>query len=411
MAEPAIPQQPIQVVQAVCGAFHHFDLARELHKRGHLKAIFSTFPWLRLARENLPRNLVHTFPWLQTPQMVVQRRIGIPAALNRAINWQVAVTLDAWVKRHLPPCDVFVGISSVGLETGRLAQSRGAKYVCDRGSSHIRFQDSIIGEEFRRWGFHQTIVDPRIVAREEAEYEQADAITVPSEFARRSFIEMGVSAEKLHKIPYGVRLDRFRPEAEPATDRFEVLFVGQVGLRKGVPYLLQAFAQLKHPRKRLRIVGGLCPEIRGILPQLPQHHVEFVGHLPQHQLPAVMSSSHVMVLPSIEEGLAMVQAQALASGCPLIGSTNSGAEDLIEDGVEGFIVPIRSPEAIAARLQQLADDPSLRERMREAALARVRHIGGWYEYGEGWVELLDHLASSRARFSRGCALHHPVDNS
>jgi len=104
-----------------------------------------------------------------------------------------------------------------------------------------------------------------------------------------------------------------------------------------------------------------------------------------------MSSSHVMVLPSVEEGLALVQAQAMACGCPLISSTNTGGEDLFTDGVEGFVVPIRSPEAIAARLQQLADDPALRQRMSEAALARVRQIGGWHQYGEAWAKLLREL--------------------
>jgi glycosyltransferase involved in cell wall biosynthesis len=168
-----------------------------------------------------------------------------------------------------------------------------------------------------------------------------------------------------------------------------------VGLRKGIPYLLQAFAQLRHPNKRLRIVGGLSGEIRDVLPRLPKDNVEFVGHVQQDGLATLMSSSHVMVLPSIEEGLALVQAQALACGCPLICSTNTGGEDLINDGVEGFVVPIRSPEAIAGRLQRLAEDPELRQRMSEAALARVRHIGGWHEYGDGWVDLLHRLIPLR----------------
>jgi glycosyltransferase involved in cell wall biosynthesis len=135
----------------------------------------------------------------------------------------------------------------------------------------------------------------------------------------------------------------------------------------------------------------MLPELRRILPQLPQDDVEFVPHLPQDRLATIMSSSHVMVLPSVEEGLALVQAQAMACGCPLISSTNTGGEDLFTDGVEGFVVPIRSPEAIAARLQQLADDPALRQRMSEAALARVRQIGGWHQYGEAWAKLLREL--------------------
>ncbi len=108
------------------------------------------------------------------------------------------------------------------------------------------------------------IVDRRMIAREEAEYEQADAITVPSEFARGSFIEMGVPSGKIHKIPYGVRLDQFHPSGEPPSGCFEVLFAGSVSLRKGVPYLLQGFAKLRHPHKRLRIAGNISPEIRSV---------------------------------------------------------------------------------------------------------------------------------------------------
>lgn len=123
--------------------------------------------------------------------------------------------------------------------------------------------------------------------------------------------------------------------------------------------------------------------------------VEVVGAVPEAKMAKFMSSSHVMVLPSIEEGLALVQGQALACGCPLISSTHTGAEDLFSDGVEGFLVPIRSAEAIRERLQELAEDPSLQQRMSEAALARVRHLGGWKDYGDAWGELLERLIGAR----------------
>jgi glycosyltransferase involved in cell wall biosynthesis len=396
MAEMEISCRRLQVVLAVCGAFHHFDLARELHTHDSLKVIYSTFPWARLARERLPRSLVQTFPWIHAPQMLLGRYWQFPRAVDREISWHLLRTFDAWVARRLPPCDVYVALSSTGLASGRRAQTLGAKYICDRGSSHTRYQDAIMGEEYRRWGLDQALIEPRFIDREEAEYAQADAITVPSEFSRRSFIEMGVPAEKLHKIPYGVQLERFQRVAEPPQDRFEVMFAGQVGLRKGVPYLLEAFAQLRHPHKRLRIVGGMTPEFRPILPRLPQENVEFLGHLSQDRLIEVMSTSHVLVLPSIEEGLALVQAQAMACGCPLISSTNTGGEDLFTDGVEGFLVPIRSAEAVAGRLQQLADVPDLQQRMSEAALARVFSLGGWHQYGEEWVKLLHKLVTERS---------------
>jgi glycosyltransferase involved in cell wall biosynthesis len=212
--------------------------------------------------------------------------------------------------------------------------------------------------------------------------------------AARSFAEMGVPPDKVHVIPYGVRLENFQPTAEPSSGpnaTFDVLFAGAVGLRKGVPYLLEAFAHLRHPRKRLRIVGAIQEDIRAVLPKLPMENVEMLGTVPQSELAALMSRSHVLILPSIEEGLALVQAQAMACGCPVICSTNTGGEDLFTDGTEGFIVPIRDPTSLADRMQRLADDPNLQRSMREAALQRVRSIGGWKEYGDRWENLLETL--------------------
>jgi glycosyltransferase involved in cell wall biosynthesis len=104
-----------------------------------------------------------------------------------------------------------------------------------------------------------------------------------------------------------------------------------------------------------------------------------------------------MVLPSIEEGLAYVQAQALACGCPLISTVNSGAEDLFEDGREGFIVNARDSTAITGCLDRLASDPELRQSMSEAALKRVKSIGGWNAYGEKYSALCEHLIESKSQ--------------
>src|ERR1700690_826861 len=103
--------------------------------------------------------------------------------------------------------------------------------------------------------------------------------------------------------------------------------------------------------------------------------------MPQNQLKNVMSRSHVMVLPSVEEGLALVQAQAMACGCPVVGTSHTGAEDLFSDGQEGYIVPIRDVSALAERLQHLADYPEQRTQMGQRALAKVKSYGGWHRYG------------------------------
>jgi glycosyltransferase involved in cell wall biosynthesis len=202
---------------------------------------------------------------------------------------------------------------------------------------------------------------------------------------------MGIAPEKVHVIPYGVRLDRFTPTEPPPTDSYEVLFAGQVSLRKGIPYLLEAFARLRHPRKHLTLVGTVQEDLRPLLATLPTENVTFTGSIPQPQLAHRMSASHVLVLPSIEEGFGLVMAQAMACGCPVIASSATGAEHLFADNQAGFIVEPRDIGALADRLQQLAGDPALQQQLSAAALACVQQIGGWDRYGDQWDTLLHSL--------------------
>ena len=183
----------------------------------------------------------------------------------------------------------------------------------------------------------------------------------------------------------------FAPTEPPPTDSFQVLFAGQISLRKGIPYLLEAFARLRHPRKRLTLAGDVQDDLRPLLATLPTANVTFAGSVPQPQLAHRMSASHVLVLPSIEEGFGLVMAQAMACGCPVIASSATGAEHLFADNQAGFIVGPRDTGALALRLQQLADDPALRAQMSAAALARVHHLGGWDRYGDQWDALLHSL--------------------
>lgn len=394
----------MQIVQTVFGVFHHFELARELEHRGHLRRVYSTWPWTRLKREGLAHDKVETFPWLHVPEYLAARAPVDLTWLRDPLGYANAVAFDRWTERRLvreqktqPKIDALIGISGSSLRAGALIQRNDGVFICDRGSTHQRYQEQLLADEFRRWGVHTPPSDPRDTRREEAIYAACDAITVPSTMAARSFAEMGVPRDKVHVIPYGVRLESFRPTAEPSADMFDVLFAGSVGLRKGVPYLLEAFARLRHPHKRLRIVGAIQEDIRALLPKLPMENVEVLGSLPQPELAALMSRSHVLALPSIEEGLALVQAQAMACGCPVVCSTNTGGEDLFTDGIEGFIVPIRDPIVLADRLQQLADNPGLQRSMREAALRRVRSVGGWKEYGDRWENLLKRLVDPHPR--------------
>lgn len=383
----------MRIALSTLGKFHTFDLARQLQVRGMLSEVYTAYPRFKLKNEGIPPGVVKTFPWLHAPYMVPRLRTAVGIKTRRAWELLDRVYFDRHVARNLSPCDVFIGLSGSGLESGKTAKRQGAKYVCDRGSSHIRTQNALLVEEHRVWGIPFSGIDPRIIDLEEAEYAEADCITVPSEFNLRTFIENGIESHKIRKVPYGVDLQRFRPTGQPDPSRFDIVFAGAFSLRKGLPYLLQAYKSFRHPRKSLTIAGTPDPALLETFKKsgLWSDDIKIAGHVPQHHLKDLFSRSHVMVLASIEEGLALVQAQAMACGCPVIATRNTGAEDLFDNGREGFIVPMRDDKAITERLTQLASDGALLQSMRDGSIKRVEKTGGWADYGRKSIAVYESL--------------------
>jgi starch synthase len=389
----------MKVVLSTMGRFHSFDLAKQMMRHGFLERIFTGFPRSSIRREGLPDNLVDCYPYVQGPLMAL-RRFGLSwDLLEREWDRAAVLSLDAHVSKKMPRCDAFVGLSGSALISGQTVQRSGGIYLCDRGSSHIRYQDRILREERIRFGYTKSPgIDPRTIDREEAEYSVADLITVPSTFAFKTFLEEGISEEKMRLVPYGVELARFAPTELQNPDSFDVLFAGSVCLRKGVPYLLEAFESVRHPKKSLTFVGSVSDDVKRILEsqQNSAQGIAILGSKPQPELAKIMSKSHVLVLPSVEEGFGLVMAQAMATGCPVIASENTGASNLFTNGVEGFITPIRDPDAIREKLQLLADNPDLQTQMRVAGLHRVKEIGGWTSYGDKYLEVLQNQLSGGA---------------
>lgn len=387
----------MKVTQIAIGRFHHFHLARQMERFGRLDKIFTGYPKFKLKDEKgISPNKIITFPWIHAPYMK-RGVLGLNKYdwLNKAWTWLDKQILDKYVASQIDSPTILIGLSSSGLEAGKKAKELGGIYICDRGSSHIRFQDNLLKEEYDKWGFKFRGVDPRIIAKEESEYNLADVITVPSEFVKQSFIKMGVLESKIVKIPYGARLDRFKKVDNPKGGEFQVLWVGGVSLRKGFMYALEAFRKLEHPKKKFVVVGGIQDEIKKLLLNKKLENVVFKGIISNSNLVQLYSTSHVFLLASLEEGLAMVQGEALACGCPIIATKNTGSGDLFTDNKEGFIVPIRSSEAIFEKLQFLADNEDKRKEMSEAALQKVKGLGGWNTYGDQWNDLIKSLLNKK----------------
>ena len=382
----------LRVVVSSLGRFWAVDLALQLQTRGSLTRLYTAHPWWRIEPEL--RAATATFPWFFGATRLLARRLPRPAVVE--LEFASITTFDRWTAGRLQPCDVFVHLSSVGRNSAARAHRLGARVVCDRGSTHIEVQDQILRDEHDRHGIRYRGIDRRLIERELEEYARADAIAVPSTFARRSFVARGVAAAKVHVLPFGVDLSMFRRCPREDT-RFRLIFVGAYSLRKGIGYLFDAARPLvKRGLIELWLVGDKTDETQDLL---GRNRDIFVDHGLQNRgrLSWYFCQADALVLPSIEEGLALVQAQAMACGVPVIATTNTGAEDLFTDGVEGFIVPIRDVAALRERIEILLDDDSRRTTMAEAALHRVQALGGWNEYGERALELYGALAMGTRR--------------
>ncbi|KGK29316.1 glycosyltransferase family 4 protein [Cellulophaga sp. E6(2014)] len=383
----------MKITQITPARFHHFHLARQMEKHGLLNKIYTGYPRFQLKDEQgIPKDKINTFPWLQAPYMK-RGILGLDKwnRLNDEWSWLKAQALDKYVANKIKEAGILIALSSNGLNSGKKIQSLGGKYICDRGSSHVVFQNEMLNEEYKRWNFQWKGIDPRIIEKEQNEYSQSDFITIPSEFVKNSFIEKGVQKDKLIKIPYGARLDRFNKVADPLNNKFSVLWVGAVSLRKGFMYAIEAFNDFKHPNKEFIVIGHVASEIKQLLEKVNVDNVIFKGNVANNQLLEFYSKANVFLLTSLEEGLAMVQGEALACGCPVIATPNTGSEDLITHQKEGYIIPIRDSKSIQICFEELADNPNLRSEMSENALMKVQSLGGWDTYGDNFNKLITSL--------------------
>jgi glycosyltransferase involved in cell wall biosynthesis len=374
------------------GRFWAFDLAEQMRRNGSLQKLYTGYPLFKVDAPLRP--LARTFPWVFSACMAAHR-FGW-RRLAGWLDWPALDTFDHWVARNLEPAEAVVALSGYGLHARRAARQSGALTVCDRGSSHIAFANRLLAEEYGRQGFSYKPIDPRLVEKERQEYAEADLITVPSTFAYDTFLKEGIASAKLAKIPYGVDLSLFQPRPKK-NEIFRIVYVGQLSLRKGIPYLLEAVRGLDLPGVELVLIGGLSEEVKSILARYQDPRIHFLGFIPRHRLSHYYSQGSVFVLASVEEGFGLVQAQAMACGLPVIATTNTGAADLFTDGVEGFIVPIRDPGAIREKILYLYENPDVREEMGRAALRRVSSLGGWETYGElALATYQEHHAKKRA---------------
>lgn len=277
------------------------------------------------------------------------------------------------------------------------AQQRGVPSLLDQNVAPFRFYNRLAKEECERWpGWQPDLLDiPEqhpLVDREEQEWDAADIILAPSRFVSRELVSAGVDPSRIQVLPFCVNRPFTAVSRRPRRDQtLNVLFVGGVALMKGVQYLLEALRRLNSPRIACRVVGAVQVNAGCIA----QHRgrASFDGHVPSKDMTGVYQWADVLVFPTLSDSFGMVQLEAMGHGVPVIATPNSG--DVVRDGVDGFIVPIRDADAIAARLEQLLLDTHLRQSLSASAIERTRDFG-LPAYTQSLAETLVHGVRSEA---------------
>lgn len=377
---------------------HHYLYAKAIHELDALHAFVSGFSRFspraplpeisdKLKRHDFFQNFYLGASTFKFPY-------DIRKAILKLANLQLDYASYAYAKKS----DAFIFYRTQGYHTTNKIKKDNIETLCimEEVNSHVENYHSILLNEYREINTKIAFeFDPEAKLRLEM-YERCDAILCPSDFVKRSFISKGFDESKLIKVNFGfpptdINYDR---ALKTKDDVFRILFVGQIHYRKGLRYAIEAFRKLKHPRKEFVIVGPTTL-ITGLEHTQIPSNVIFKGILKGKALDMEYKSANIFVLPSLEEGLALVQGEALSHGLPLIITTNTGGDDFIQEGREGFIVPIQSSEALYEKFQELADNVDLQNSMSINALDTAKRLGSWETAASKLLEEIQRIKFSK----------------
>ena len=381
----------MQILLVTCGAAHLPHVARALQARDALAGLWIT-----------DKNRVGIAPdkyrraWIFHLAMKPFYHLTSLGFREKMIHVLLPLW-KFWVRRQKPgPCDAIYAQMGYGTEAFDLAERIGALKVADSSNGHPTSFFGFWQRECDIWCPGAKVGIPRrMFARVNRELERADIILCPSTYVRDSMIYNGISEDKCVINPYGVDTSIFKPRTQvPAKPCF--ICVGGICLRKGHQYLFRAFEKVRKvfPEAELICAGGYYPDFRQERPRWEGTFTHVEG-LPQPELAKLLNRASAFVLPSNEESIARSIVEAMGAGLPIIGTYESGAPTLVQDGAEGLIVKARNVDSIAEAMIKLARDPELNRKMGEAAYARGARNNSWGDYADRLIKIVGNELAAR----------------
>ena len=315
---------------------------------------------------------IRPFPSLVTRIATGQARTQ--PGRSRWVFWHNA-QFDRWVASHLNGFgNLAFGYESASLHTFRRASDNGIPRVLYQPIACAEKAMALLNEERDRFPVladtlrYNWFPEHELDGRRE-ERTLADAVVCASQFTRQSLVEVGVEPSKIFVEPYGVDQTVFSPSKEKF-EKFSVIWASSYTQTKGIGYLLEALA--REPVAGVELVlAGYPYGTDAVSLYKDRIRVRRLGHISRAELGKVMGRCHAHVFPTLLEGFGRNIIEAMASGLPVITTQNCAGPDLIEDGVTGFIIPIRDAAAICDRLAWIHDHPREAAEMGDRARNRV----------------------------------------
>lgn len=292
------------------------------------------------------------------------------------------------------PVDILWGYNTSSLEVFQWARKRGIRCVLDQTIGHPAAQNRVMREEQERHPeFFDTAYRPFAqdwIDRQNAEMAEADLVVVGSEFCARTMIENGCAPEKILVVHYGYDETLFpdrQPPRQVAGGRpIRCLFAGEVGPRKGIAYLLQAFENVPADKVEMTLVGRLA--IPPATFQKYVNRVHYVPQVPRSEIARFFAEADCFVFPSLFEGSAIVLYEACGAGLGIIQTDRCG--DGVRLGQNGHVLKEITVTALTEAIVQIASDPALCERWQTASWAGRRERR-WVDYRKRIVGLASGL--------------------
>ena len=323
------------------------DNARALEEKGLLRFIALG---TRNGTAGVPPERTRLNPWIGLWSYAAARTLSSFQA--ESFRFSLLPWFDRWTLKQLVPGDHVLSSYGYTNECFRFARKHGGKTFVDAGNSHIENFWEIMTEEHRRWKCPQLPVARHWYERSRQMLaEGPDFILSPSSYVTQSFLARGFRPDQILRNIYPVNLALFRPSNSPRPKErpLTVINTGVLSLRKGTPYLLEAFRLVleKHPSARFLLTDNVRDDVKEILARYKDLPIDWSPGLPHAALAERLRSADVFVLPSLEEGLVRTALEAMACGLPVVLTPHCGANDFVDPGVNGEVVPIRDAVATA----------------------------------------------------------------